>query len=48
VYSFAPNPHFGSSKDVATDLLAFVKTPHPWLLSYEEEYERSHREVGGL
>jgi len=34
-----------SSKEAATDLLAYVKTPHPWLLSGDEEYDRSHRDV---
>ena len=41
-------PDARSSKEAATDMLAFVKAPHPWLLTSEEEYERSHREVGGI
>ena len=41
-------PEARSSKEAATDMLAFVKAPHPWLLTSEEEYERSHREVGGI
>ncbi len=33
------------SKEAATELLAYVKAPHSWLLSADEEYERSHRDV---
>ena len=39
------NSYSCSSKEAATDLLAYVKTPHPWLLSGDEEYDRSHRDV---
>jgi len=32
------------SKEAATDLLAYLKVPHSWILSADQEYERSHRD----